>query len=249
MVSLSEDPANPLEGEASNHCRKIGALLCFEDVKAIVGACLFGFVKGFNDDTDAALIVRVLSVVTVEKGNALLFILARKPVLDEFLDLGDVHKLNVVHMAILLAFDDDVGRDALVAHGFGIGLVVAAGAIDFVPHSGGGKAVVALDLGWMDALAFELALLEPVIEGHVGGIGNELLVQTVHTLGVRAVLAQHLSLAFLVFEVHWSAVETLASGSVVALRSPIFLLLLLVLFLANAHTIEALASRGVVATC
>ncbi len=101
----------------------------------------------------------VLCVVTVEEGCTLLLMSSWEPVSDEVLYLSDIHKLDVVDVSVLLSFDDDVRRDALVAHGLREGLVVAAGAIHIVSHARGRQAVVAFDVSRMDALAFELTLL------------------------------------------------------------------------------------------
>ena len=84
----------------------------------------------------------------------MLFVFAGQPILDEILDLRNVHKLYIVNVPIFLSFDDDVGRYAFVAHGFGVGLMIFAGAIDLVSHSLGWEAVVAFNFCWMDALAF-----------------------------------------------------------------------------------------------
>ena len=154
VVRLCENPPDSFQGEPVYHCCQVLSLFCLQDLKAVVGAGLFGLIEGLDDDSDAAFVVRVFSVVPVEEGHSLLLVLARQPILDEILNLRDVHKLHVIHVAILLSFDDDVGRYALVAHGFGVGFVVFAGAVDLVSHSLGREAVVAFDLGGVHALAF-----------------------------------------------------------------------------------------------
>jgi hypothetical protein len=57
-------------------------------------------------------------------------------------------------VTILLSFDDNIGRDAFVAHGFGVGFVVFAGKVDFIADAAGRQAVVALDFRRMHSLAF-----------------------------------------------------------------------------------------------
>lgn len=66
--------------------------------------------------------------------------------------------------------------------------MILASSIDLIAHLGWRKAVVALDIGWMHAFAFEFALLKPVIEGDVSSVGDELFVEAVYAFGVWAVL-------------------------------------------------------------
>ena len=68
------------------------------------------------------------------------------PVFNEVLDLGNVHELHVIHVTILLGFYYDAGRDAFVAHCFGIWLVVFALFVHLVTDLLRGKAVVAFYL-------------------------------------------------------------------------------------------------------
>jgi hypothetical protein len=51
---------------------------------------------------------------------------ARKPILDELLDLIDVHELHIVHMPILLPFHNNIGRNTFIAHGFRVCLMLLA---------------------------------------------------------------------------------------------------------------------------
>ena len=94
-------------------------------------------------------------------------------------------------MAVYLSLDDDVRRDAFVAHRLGERFVVSARSIDLVSNLGGREAVVALGVRGVHSLAFQFPLLEPVVEGDVCGIGDELLVEAVHAFCVWTVLAQH----------------------------------------------------------
>jgi hypothetical protein len=95
-------------------------------------------------------------------------------------------------VSIFLSLDDNVGRNALVTHSFGVGFVVFAIFIDLVAHLGRREAVIAFYLKGMDALAFQFALFEPVIEGNVGSIRDELFVKAMHAFGIGTVLAKHL---------------------------------------------------------
>jgi hypothetical protein len=95
---------------------------------------LLGLVEGLNYDSDTSLVGRILCVVAIEIGDSLLLVLPRDPVLDEVLDLRNVHELDVINMAILLPLDDHIGRNAFVAHSFGVGLMVLAGFIHLITH-------------------------------------------------------------------------------------------------------------------
>ena len=154
VVSLCENPPHSLQSEPVYHCRQVLSLLALQNLKAVIGAGLFGLIEGLDDDSDAAFVVRVFGVISIEECHSLLFVLAGQPILDEILNLRDIHKLYVIHVTILLSFDDDVGRYAFVAHGLGVGFVVFAGAVHLVSHSLGREAVVAFDLGGVHALAF-----------------------------------------------------------------------------------------------
>lgn len=96
---------------------------------------MFGLIKRLDDDSDTSFIMGVFSIVAIEEGNSLLLILAGQPILNEILYLGDVHKLDVIDVTILLTLDDNIGRDAFVAHGLGVGLVVSAGSVDLIAHT------------------------------------------------------------------------------------------------------------------
>ena len=136
--------------------------------------------------------MRVLCVISVEKGHSLLLVPSGQPIPDQILDLRHVHKLDVVDVTVYLSLDDDVRRDAFVAHGFWERFVVSARFIDLVSNLGGREAVVALGVRGVHSFAFQLSLLEPVVEGDVCGIGDEFLVEAVHAFCVWTVLTQHL---------------------------------------------------------
>lgn len=133
--------------------------------------------------------MRIFSVVPIEVGHSLLLMLPGQPILDEILDLGDIHELNIVHMTIFLSLDHHIRRHTLVAHSFRIGLMTFAGSIHLIANSRRRKAVVALDLSRVYSLTLELLLLQPVIEGYVGSIRDELFIQAMHALGIRTMLA------------------------------------------------------------
>jgi hypothetical protein len=92
--------------------------------------------------------------------------------------------------------------------------VVFAAPVNLVAHLGGRKAVVALHVLRMHALALQLAFGQPVVEGNVGSVADELVVKAVDALAVGAVLAEHLGRPHLVLGVRRGAVQTLASRAV-----------------------------------
>ena len=192
--------------------------------------------------------MRVFGVVAVEIADSLLLVLPGQPVTHEVLNLPNVHKLHVVDMPVFLPLDNHVGRDALVAHGFRIGLMASAGFVDFVSDFRGGEAVVALDFGGVHAFAFQLALFQPVVEGHVGRVRDKFVVEAVHAFAVGAVLAEHFGCPDFILQVHRGAVEALAVGPVVALGLLHFHLLRFLVFLGgHPDAVQAFASRRVIA--
>jgi hypothetical protein len=68
------------------------------------------------------------------------------------------------------------------------------------------------------SLALQLFLLEPVIKGNVGSVGDKLFIQAVDALCIRAMLAQHFYISLLILEVHWCTVKALPPWSVIAIR-------------------------------
>lgn len=80
--------------------------------------------------------------------------LPRQPVLDKILDLSNVHKLDIIHMPVLLPLDNYIRRHALVAHGLGISLMILASPIDLIAHLGRRETVVTLNVCWVHAFAF-----------------------------------------------------------------------------------------------
>lgn len=135
MIGLSENPSDSLQCQSVHHSSQIGSFLALEDFEAIISAGLFGLIECLHDDSDTTLIVWVFSIVTVEKGNTLLLVFAGDPILDEVLNLCDVHELHVIDMTVLLPFDDHIGRNTFVTHSFGVSFMVLTGAIDLIAHS------------------------------------------------------------------------------------------------------------------
>lgn len=101
----------------------------------------------------------------------------------------------------------------------------------------------------MHSFAFQLSLFQPVIEGHVSRIRYELLVQAMHALGIRTVLAEHFGLSFFVLKVNRRAVEALSTRPVGAFAYSFFFLFFLLFLFSDADTIKALAARWMIATC
>lgn len=100
-------------------------------------------VKSLDNDSYSSFIMWVLCVIAIQKGNSLLLMPSRKPILDEVLNLGDVHELDVVNVAILLPLHNYVRRDTLIAHSFRVGLVILAVEIDFILHFGWRETIIA----------------------------------------------------------------------------------------------------------
>lgn len=86
------------------------------ELKYISSALLFWFVDGFNYGSNSVLIKGILSIISVDKGDPhFCHFLLFHPIVDEFLDLGVVHILNVVNVAILLPLQCHILRQATVA--------------------------------------------------------------------------------------------------------------------------------------
>ena len=206
IVSLCVDPSDSLEGKTGNNCLQVGVLFFLCDLKAIIGPFLRWLIESLHDDSNTSLIMGIFSVVTIEIGDSLLFMLSREPILNKVLNLRDVHELNVVHMTILLPLNHHIGRDTLIAHGFRIRVMAFTSPVDLIADPRRREAVVALYLDWMYSLALELLFLEPVIKRNVSSVSNELFVQAVHAFSIGTVLAEHLGLPLLILQVHWCAV-------------------------------------------
>lgn len=65
VVGFCEDPPDSLECQPRDDSVQMRGFLSLEDLEASVCALLFGFVKGLHDDSDAAFVARILSVVTI----------------------------------------------------------------------------------------------------------------------------------------------------------------------------------------
>lgn len=150
-------------------------------------------------------------------------------------------------MTIFLAFDYHIRRDALVTHGLGVWLMVATGTVYFIPHSGRREAIIALHLCRVNSLALQFALLQPVVEGNVSGIRDELFVQTVNAFGIWTMLTKQLSLSFLILGVCWGAVKAFTARTVIALTPLGFAFLLFGLLAAHADAVETLAAGRMIA--
>ena len=98
----------------------------------------------------------------------MLLVFSGQPVSNELLNLAGVHELHVINMAILLPAHDHIRRNALIAHSFWVSLVIFTSLVHFVLNFGGREAIIALYFEWVNALALELSLFEPVVEGNMG---------------------------------------------------------------------------------
>lgn len=223
--------------------------LGLQDLETSKCALLLGFIKSLDDDSNTAFVTRILSIVAIEISHSLLLMFPWQPVLNKVLNLSDVHKLNIIHMSVLLSLYNHIRRHAFVAHCLRISLMILTRSIDFIPHFGRRKAVIAFDISWMHAFALEFALLEPVIEGNVSGIGDKLLVEAVDALCVGAMLTKHPSNALLVLKIDCCAVQAFSARPMVAFRLIISLLLLCLFSLLTSHTdtVQTLPSRWMVA--
>lgn len=140
-------------------------------MEVAISSHLVRLVNCLNDNSDTALIMWVLCVISIKVSNSLfssMFLL--HPIFNKVLDLTNVHKLNVIYMSVLLSFNDHIWRDTFVAHGLGIRFVVLASRIDFVPDLRRWETVVALYVTGMHSFAFEFLLLQEMIERNVSYI-------------------------------------------------------------------------------
>jgi len=127
---------------------------------------------------------------------------SRKPVADKILNLGDVHKLNVIDMTKFLSFDHHIGRNTFVAHCFRVGLMTLTIFINFESHLRRRKTVITLDILRVDSLAFQLPLGQPVVKRNMGSISDKLISQTMDAFGVGSMLAKHLRSPYFILQVN-----------------------------------------------
>ena len=69
---------------------------------------MMGFVESFNDGTDAVVMMRIFCEIPVEESESDVLGLFGEPIVNEILNLGMIHELNIVNMSILLPFDCNV---------------------------------------------------------------------------------------------------------------------------------------------
>lgn len=125
-----------------------------QKLKVIVASFLRRLIQRLHNTPNPTLIMRILRIIPVQIGHSLFCcVFDVDPVFDEIADVLYVHELDVVEVAVLLAADGDGGGHALIAHGFGVGLVVLAGVVHFVADGSGRQAVVAFYLGRVHGLA------------------------------------------------------------------------------------------------
>jgi hypothetical protein len=151
--------------------------------------------------------MRILSIIAIKVPNSLLgsmFLL--HPVFYKILNLFDIHELNIINMPILLSFHKDARWDTFIAHCFWIRLMIFASRINLVSNLRGREAVIALDVRWVNPLAFQLLLLQKVVERNVGYVGNKLFIKAMHTFCMGAMLAQPLNLFVLILRVYLCAI-------------------------------------------
>lgn len=89
--------------------------------------------------------------------------------------------------------------------------------------------------------------MDELVEGDVRSVRNKFLVQAVDALGMRPVLAQPLHLGFFVLGIEAGAVETAASGPVIASGLAFGFVFFAILVLGSSDAVEALPSFWVVA--
>ena len=251
MIGVGEDPSDSFESESGGDSIEGWSFFVLQYFEVAIGSFLFGFVKGLNDNPNTSFIAGVFSIISIEESYSLLLVASWQPITDKILNLCDVHELNVVDMPEFLSLDDHIWRNALVAHSFGVGLMVFAGEVDFVSHLGRRQAVVALDVVGMDSFAFQLPLRQPVIERDMGGICDKLVVEAMNALGIRSMLAQHLGSSDLVLAIDSCAVEASSSRAMIAFRVSSLVLFTLFLrkrrFLVGPDAVQAFSSGRMIA--
>ena len=81
MVGLCEHPSNSFQSKAGNYRLKKRIFLRFDYLKTTVCSSLKWFIECLHDDTNSSLVMRVFSIVAVQIGYSLLFVLTWKPIL------------------------------------------------------------------------------------------------------------------------------------------------------------------------
>jgi hypothetical protein len=128
--------------------------------KIWITALLIWLVNSLNNNSDTAFIIRIFCIISIKISNSLLgcmFFLY--PIFNKILNLSNIHKLNIVNMAILLSFDYNTWRNTFVTHCFWIWLMIFAFSIYFISDFRRWKAVITFWIRWMYAFAFQFLLL------------------------------------------------------------------------------------------
>ena len=169
MVGFGINPANSFQGQSiGNEIGSVQFCRGILDGKITICSYLVRLINGLNNDSYTSFIMRIFSIVTIQVSNSLLssmFLL--NPIFNESLNLINIHKLNVINVSVLLSFDDDIGRNTFVTHGFRVRFMILASCVNLVPNLRWRQAVVTFYIAWMDSFTFEFLLLQKVIERNV----------------------------------------------------------------------------------
>ena len=172
MVGFSINPTDSFEGQTV--CNKVSPVSpCRVLFYLEVAVCtdLVWFVNCLHNNSDTALVIWILGVVTVQVSNSLFScMLLLNPIFNKVLDLSDVHELDVINMPVLLSFYNNIWRNAFVAHGFWVRLMILASCIDFVTDLRRRETIIAFNIAWMNSFALQFPLLKEMIERNVGHI-------------------------------------------------------------------------------
>jgi len=172
MVGFSINPTDSFEGQTvCNKVSPVSPCRVVFDLEVAVCTDLVWFVNCLHNNSDTALVIWILGVVTVQVSNSLFScMLLLNPIFNKVLDLSDVHELNVINVSVLLSFYNHVWRNTLVTHGLWVRLMILASCIDFVTDLRRREAVVTFNVTWMYSFAFQFLLFEKMVERNVGHI-------------------------------------------------------------------------------
>lgn len=201
MVGFCVNPSYSFERKSvGNQVSSVGSGRVVLDFEITVGSDLIRFIDGLDNNSDTTFIVRIFGVISVQVTDSLLgSVFLLDPILYEILNLSNIHKLNVIHVSVLLPFNHNIGRNTLVTHGLWIRLMVLAFCVHLISNLRGWKTIVAFYITWMDAFTLQFFLFQKVIERNVRRIRNKTFIKAVYTLRVGPMLTKPLHLLIFVF--------------------------------------------------
>ncbi len=116
---------------------------------------LIRLVNSLNNNSYTALIMWIFCIISIKVSNSLLgsmFLLY--PIFNKILNLTNVHKLNIIHMSVLLSLNNHIWRNTFVTHGLRIRFVIFASCIHFVSDLWRWETVVAFYVTGMHSFTF-----------------------------------------------------------------------------------------------